>query len=103
MPATAFGNSVYGSVSDRSGLEYFSFTKNKLFNSLFSSGGKTFSIRPDFIPKVPFGSSYNVFQGSNSLGNIGQNPAFSSVSIGGGLNTKLGIAIGTSMKTAGGF
>jgi|GEM_PF-6642714 len=91
--ASSLGGIGSGSMSDQFGSQSFSFASNQPFGTNFSAAGRAYSLRPDFISKVPFGKSWSVFGSGQNLGWIGMsNPAtgpFRSLTSGGNLGPRL--------------
>ena len=94
-------NSLTGIVSGQGTPSSFSFTKGGPLGNTFSMGGKSFSLKPDFISSVPIGRSFSVFQGLSKIGSISQAFGSNGLSTSSQLGSQMGTAMGTSLRSAG--
>jgi len=98
--ASTQGGFTQGMIQGDYGSEMFSFTDTP-FGSIFRMGGKLFSLRPDYISRLPFGQSYSVFSygAGQACGSIGFGPTSGYISQ--SLGTNLGSCMATSMMSSG--
>lgn len=107
--AQAFGNGVsvssitqggftQGLMRGQFGSQSFSFA-NTPFGRRFETAGQVFSLRPDFISKLPLGQSYSIFSNGQNVGSLGLGSTNSYLS--GNLDSNLGSSMATSMMSSG--
>lgn len=103
--ATAYtlGNSTTGTVFGSTGAHPFSVLKDNILGSKFTLGAdKFYTLKPDFISRVPFGHSFTVTGGGlQTPGLLGSNSITGDVSFGGGMSSQLGSIIGAATKANG--
>jgi hypothetical protein len=92
------GSQVSGLVSGGGTPQSFSLKDNGPLGSVFSLGGQSFTVKPDFISKMPFGASFSVSQGLKNVGSIGQNP-FSPTMSSSGLGSQMATSLGAALKS----
>ena len=93
------GNLASGMFTSPLGWESLLARKVDGFDKVFSSGGKKYSLSPDFISRQPFGNSFTAFSGHTPVGFVGFNPLNSQFSIGGSLQPHLGTAMGSTLRS----
>jgi hypothetical protein len=92
------GGLIQGLMRGQSGSQTFSFT-NTPFDNIFQTGGNVYSLRQDFISKLPLGESCSVFSNGQNIGWIGFGPTSGYFS--GNLGSNMGSSMTASMLSSG--